>query len=164
MIDRLLRHGKTLKTMILITCEVIALIISLEHYDDKDIPKSIFYSANRSNYNMTLLRAFLFVSTLVIFAVSIYVVIAAGINWPTTYFSDLLNLDWRSQFNTDLLICLCLFAIWVTWREGFTPKGFLFGFLSLFWGGMFGCPYLLLATYKANGNPKVMLLGVHTDQ
>jgi hypothetical protein len=113
---------------------------------------------------MTLLRIFLSVSTLVIYAVSIYVIATMGINWPAVYFGDLLKLDWRSQFNTDLLIALCLFLIWVIWREGFTAKGFLFGFLFMNLGFMFGCPYLLFATYKANGNIKALLLGVHADK
>jgi hypothetical protein len=158
-------HGKTLKTMTFITREVIALIISLWHDDCTDMPKSVFYySTCRSNNNMTSLRTFLLAATLLIFAVSIYAAVTMGINWPAIYFGDLLNLDWRSQFNTDLLICLCLFAIWVTWREGFTPKGFLFSFLILSWGSLFSCPYLLLVTYQAKGDPKAILLGVHTDK
>jgi hypothetical protein len=48
--------------MTLITCEVIALIISIWHDDDNGIPKSAIYSANRSNNNMDLLRSFLFSS------------------------------------------------------------------------------------------------------
>ncbi|MBD2626839.1 hypothetical protein [Trichormus variabilis] len=113
---------------------------------------------------MTLLRAFLVVSTLLIFTVSIYAIVTTGINFPAVYFGDLLKLDWRAQFNTDLLIFLSLTAIWVTWREGFTPKGFLLGVVTLVGGAMFVCPYLLFATYKANGDPKELLLGVHTDK
>jgi hypothetical protein len=117
-----------------------------------------------SNNNMTLLRSFLITAALLIYAISIYVIVTMGLNYPAVYFSDLLNLDWRSQFNTDLLIYISLMAIWVTWREGFTPKGFLFGFLNIFLGSLFGCLYLLFATYKAQGNPKVLLLGIHADK
>jgi hypothetical protein len=111
---------------------------------------------------MALIRAFLIAATLLIFSVSIYVIITMGFNWPAIYFSDLLKLDWRSQFNTDLLISLCLFFIWVAWREGFTTQGFFLGFLVMFLGFMFVCPYLLSATYYAKGDPKELLLGVHT--
>jgi hypothetical protein len=45
--------------MTLITCEVIALIISIWHDGDNGIPKSVLYSANRSNNKMDLLRSFL---------------------------------------------------------------------------------------------------------
>ena len=112
---------------------------------------------------MTLLRSFLSICTALIFTVSIYVIVTLGFNWVAIYFSDLLKLDWRSQFNTDLLIYISLMTIWVTWREGFTPKGFLFGFLNFFCGAMFACPYLLFSTYKANGNLKSVLLGVNTN-
>jgi hypothetical protein len=110
---------------------------------------------------MAILRAFLGLATFVIFAVTISAVAAGGINWPAVFFGDLLNFDWRSQFNTDFLIHLLLFATWIAWREGFTPLGYLFGFFSIFWGGMFGFPYLLFATYKAGGDPRALVLGVH---
>lgn len=113
---------------------------------------------------MTSLRIFLIVSTVIIFALTIYVVITKGVNWPVVYFGDLLQFDWRSQFNTDFLIHLFLLATWISWREGFTAKGFVFGFLSIFMGGMFGFPYLLHATYKAGGDPKLVLLGVHAER
>jgi hypothetical protein len=112
---------------------------------------------------MNLLRAFLIAATILIFSVSTYVIVTMGINFPSVYFGDLLKLNWRSQFNTDLLISLSLLTIWIIWREGFTSKGFLFGFLSFFCGFMFSCPYLLFATYKTEGNPKHLLLGVHAD-
>ena len=112
---------------------------------------------------MTLFRSFLSVSTVLIFTLSIYVIVTLGFNWTTIYFSDLLKLDWRSQFNTDLLIYISLMTIWVTWREGFTPRGFLFGFLNFFGGALFACPYLLFSTYKAKGDLKSLLLGVHTN-
>jgi hypothetical protein len=111
---------------------------------------------------MTLLRAFLITAALLIYSVSIYVIVTMGFNFPAVYFSDMLKLDWRTQFNTDLF--LCLFFIWVAWREGFTAKGFLFGLMFTILGFMFGCPYLLFATYKANGDIKVLLLGVHADK
>jgi hypothetical protein len=110
------------------------------------------------------LRTFLVASTVAIFAISIYAAVTKGINWPAIYFGDLLHLDWRSQFNTDFLIHLFLLATWITWREGFTAKGFLFGFLSIFMGGMFGFPYLLVVTYKEKGDPRGVLLGVHADK
>ncbi len=97
---------------------------------------------------------------MIIYVVTIYAVATKGINWPAVYFGDILYLDWRSQFNTDFLIHLFLLATWISWREGFTVKGFIFGFLSIFWEGMFGFPYILYATYKAKGEPKEILLGV----
>ncbi len=110
---------------------------------------------------MKFLRFFLGISTLIIYLVTIYAVATKGINWPAVYFGDILYLDWRSLFNSDFLIHLFLLATWISWPEGFTVKGFIFGFLSIFLGGMFGFPNILYATYKAKGEPKDILLGVH---
>lgn len=108
---------------------------------------------------MALLRIFLLAATIMIFAISIYVITIEGINWPVVFFGDLSNFDWRSQFNVDFLIHLFLLAIWVCWREGFNFKGYIFGFLCIFLGGMFGFPYLLVATYRAKGDPILIMLG-----
>ncbi len=113
---------------------------------------------------MKFLRFFLGISTLIIYLVTIYAVATKGINWPAVYFGDILHLDWRSQFNTDFLIHLFLLATWISWREGFTIKGLIFGFFSIFMGGMFSFPYLLYATYKAKGEPQEILLGVHGNK
>ncbi len=112
---------------------------------------------------MTALRAFLLLTTILIFAITIWVTVhePGGFNWPVVFFSDVLALNWRSQFNVDFLIHLFLFAFWIAWREGFRPRGFVFGFLAISQGGMFGFPYLLYATYKAKGDPKHIALGVH---
>ena len=112
---------------------------------------------------MKVLRVFLLFSTVIIYSVTIVAAISHGINWPVVYFGDMLHIDWRSQFNTDFLIHLLLLATWISWREGFTVKGHLFGFLGIIMGGMFGFPYILMATYKAKGNPKEILLGVHSS-
>lgn len=110
---------------------------------------------------MKLLRLFLIASTIIIFVITFYAMNAKGLNWPAVFFGDLLGLDWRSQFNADFLIHLFLLATWILWREGFTLKGYVFAFLSIFLGGMFGFPYLLYQTFKAKGDPKSILLGVH---
>ena len=109
---------------------------------------------------MTFLRIFLIVCTVLIFAITLLATRELGGNWPAVFFGDLLNLDWRSQFNFDFLVHLFLLATWIAWREGFTIKGYFFAFLSIFMGGMFGFPYLLFATYAANGDPGRILLGV----
>lgn len=85
----------------------------------------------------------------------------SGVNWPVVYFGDILNFAWRSQFDIDFLIRLILLATWIVWREGFSTKGYIYGFLSIFLGGMFSFPYILLAIYKAKGEIKPLLLGVY---
>ena len=110
---------------------------------------------------MNILRLFLLFSSIIIFSITINIVINYGANWPAYFFGDIQNLGWRSQFNIDFLIHLFLLATWVVWREGCTLKGYIFGFLSVFLGGMFGFLYILYATYQAKGDPKLLLLGVN---
>lgn len=109
---------------------------------------------------MTLLKLFLILSSVLIFAITIFVVSANGINWPAIFFGDVLEISWRSQFNVDFLIHLFLLATWITWRENFTAKGYFFGFLSIFLGGMFGFLYILYASFQAKGDAKSLLVGV----
>lgn len=110
---------------------------------------------------MTSLRVFLLFSTVLIYGMTLIASVYHGLNWPAVVIEDLAALNWRSQFDTDFLVYLLLGATWISWREGFTPKGYAFGFLSVFLGGMFTFPYLLLATYQAGGNSKCVLLGIH---
>lgn len=110
---------------------------------------------------MTSLRIFLAFFTLIIFAVTISVAAKHGFFWPITFFSDLTALNWRSQFNADLLIHLFLVGWWIGWREGFGLKAYLFWFLSPFLGGMFTFPYVLVVSYRAQGNMAEILLGVN---
>lgn len=110
---------------------------------------------------MISLRLFLLISTITIFLITIIAINNQGIFWPEVFFGDILSLDWRSQFNVDFLIHLLLLATWIIWREGNTIKGYIFGFLSIFMGGMFGFLYILFATYTAKGNPNLILLGTN---
>ena len=107
---------------------------------------------------MIALRLFLVISAFTIFLVTYIAIEDQGIFWPTVFFGDILNLGWRSQFNIDFLIHLLLLATWIAWREGNTAKGYVFGFLSIFMGGMFGFLYVLYATFEAKGDPKLVEL------
>jgi hypothetical protein len=112
---------------------------------------------------MTKLWVVLAIFTVAIFAVSILAVLDGGVNWPAVFVSDLLAFNWRSQFNTDLLLHLILLGVWVTWREGGGALGWLWGFFCVFWGGMFTFPYLIYAGYQARGDARMFLLGIHTS-
>lgn len=100
-------------------------------------------------------------STAMIYGVTAIAVVGHGWLWPIVYFGDLAAFDWRSQFNFDFLNYLMLTSCWIVWREGSTVKAFFNGFLNIFLGGMFGFPYLLIATYSAKGDVKQIALGVH---
>ena len=51
------------------------------------------------------------------------------------------------------------YAARLAWRHHFTPGGLALGVLGFFGGISVLAPYLLLASYKANGDIKVILLG-----
>lgn len=110
---------------------------------------------------MRALRFSLWIFTLVIFGITLGAVVHSGSNWPSVFFSDLVAVNWRSQFNTDLVIHLSLMGAWVAWREGGGGKGYLFGAFCVIWGGMFTFPYLLIAIARARGDMADLLLGVH---
>ena len=110
---------------------------------------------------MTALRALLIVFTIAIYLFTFAAVASYGVNWPAVAINDILALNWRSQFDIDFILHLLLLATWISWREGFTAKGYAFGFLSIVMGGMFSFPYILYVTYIAKGDPKEVLLGTH---
>ena len=108
---------------------------------------------------MTASRIFLILATVLIYAITVVATMSYGPNWPAVALSDLAALNWRSQFDADFILYLIIFATWVSWREGFTARTHALGVLSIVMGGMFGFPYLLYATYVAEGDPKRVLLG-----
>ena len=48
---------------------------------------------------MPLLRNFLILSAVIIFALTIVVVFRVGFWWPAVFFGDIIEWNWRSQFN-----------------------------------------------------------------
>lgn len=113
---------------------------------------------------MFILRILLLGSAIAIYLFTGAAIASSGLNWPAVAVSDILAMNWRSQFNFDFVIHLLLLATWISWREGFTPKGQLFAVLSVVMGGMFSFPYILYASYVARGNPLQIVLGVHYEQ
>jgi len=113
---------------------------------------------------MTALKSALIAFTVIIFGVTFAAVADSGINWPHAFLSDLFALNWRSQFNTDLVIHLVLMGVWVAWREGGGLKGNIYGVFCVIWGGMFTFPYLLIAMAKSRGDMAQLFLGEHTHR
>lgn len=122
---------------------------------------SLRFLVKAGDLNMLSMRLFLIISTAMIYAVTVIATVGHGWFWPAVAFSDLVALNWRSQFNYDFLTYLFLSSGWIVWREGGTIRAYFHGFLNIFLGGMFGFPYLLAATYGAKGDAKKVVLGVH---
>ncbi|MBO6505482.1 MAG: hypothetical protein JJ850_08810 [Kordiimonadaceae bacterium] len=75
------------------------------------------------------------------------------------FFGDIGKVNWPGQFNTDFLSMLLLSAGWTMWRNNFSLLGIGLGVLALFGGIMFLAVYLLVLTYKTDGDMKRILLG-----
>lgn len=108
---------------------------------------------------MPILKGLLAISTFGIYALTLIAMAGEGINWPAVALSDLLMLNWRTQFNMDFIVHLLLCAAWIAWRERLTAKAWSFAFLSIVMGGMFTFPYLLYAIREAKGDTRRILLG-----
>lgn len=111
---------------------------------------------------MKILKIGMMLSTIGIYLFTVSAILAQGWNWPAVAFNDLIALNWRSQFDFDFIIHLILIASWIIWREGGHARAYLFGFLSVVMGGMFSFPYIIYAIYLAKGEPRALLLGVHS--
>jgi len=61
--------------------------------------------------------------------------------------------------NFDFMCFLMLSAIWVAWRNHFTAKGLGLAVLAFFGGMFFLSIYLLILSFRSNGNIESVLLG-----
>ena len=82
-----------------------------------------------------------------------------GWNLLPIFFGDMAAMTWPGQFNFDFMCFLILSGLWLAWRHHFTLGGLALGVLEFFGGIMVLAPYLLFASFKANGDIKVLFLG-----
>lgn len=108
---------------------------------------------------MNLFRTFLVIMILAIFAYTAIVGVNHGWNLIRVFFGEILAMTWSGQFNFDFLCLLLLCGLWTSWRNSFTPKGLDLGALAIFFGVIFLAPYLLILSFKENGDAKAILVG-----
>ncbi len=82
-----------------------------------------------------------------------------GWNLFPVFFGDMAALTWPGQFNLDFMGFLTLSGLWLAWRHQFSPGGIVLGVLGFFGGISVLAPYLFIASLKANGDMRVLLLG-----
>ena len=109
---------------------------------------------------MNALRFLLVILWILIVGITWHALQELGSDGGMVFVTDFSH-PWRAQFNTDFSIHLLLFAIWVFWREKSKALGLMAALLCTL-GGMFTLLYLLFATYRAQGDAKVLLLGAHS--
>lgn len=109
---------------------------------------------------MTLFRTFLVALFLAVVLYTIPVVMNHGLGRLfSIFFGDIQAMSWPGQFNLDFFGFLLLSALWVAWRHHFKPVGLLLGLIASVSGIPFLTAYLFIASFKADGDVKVLLLG-----
>ena len=82
-----------------------------------------------------------------------------GWNLLPIFFGDIAAMTWPGQFNFDFMCFLILSGLWLAWRHNFSAVGVSFGILGLFGGIMLLAPYLLIMSFRVNGDIKTLFMG-----
>lgn len=108
---------------------------------------------------MTLLRTYLILGWLLLASITTWAISSLGLDGGKVFFDDFAH-AWRAQFYTDFLLHVFPVAIWVYWREESKLAGLLCA-LGTLMGALFTLLYLLVATFRADGDAKRLMLGKH---
>lgn len=108
------------------------------------------------------MNAFRSLLVLMMVSIVVYTLITItnyGWNLFPSYLGDMVAMTWSGQFNLDFTCFLVLSGLWIAWRHQFSLGGLALGLLGIVGGIMVLAPYLLFATFQANGNMNGLLLG-----
>lgn len=108
---------------------------------------------------MAAFRALLLVIFGAVVLYTVPVVANHGLGLFPIFFGDIAEMAWPGQFNLDFLGLLILSGYWLAWRHQFSPGGIVLGVLGLLGGAPVLTLYLLIVSFQANGDVRVMLLG-----
>jgi hypothetical protein len=103
-----------------------------------------------------------------IFLAAVWMAVAAVTAWALqdmgllaalpTFFGDLSH-PWRAQFYADLEAHLLLVGAWMIYRERSRGVGVACAMLTVLLGALFSLAYVLAASIRAGGDPRILLLG-----
>lgn len=108
---------------------------------------------------MNAFRALLVVLFTFIVVYTAIVATHHGLGLLPIFFRDIAAMEWPGQFNVDFTCFLTLSALWLAWRQHFSPGGLALGVLGFFGGALVLTAYLFIASFGANGDVKELLLG-----
>ncbi len=108
---------------------------------------------------MNFFRLFLAIGIVGITGYTSVTIANHGINFLPIFFRDLAAMGWPGQFNLDFYCFLLLTGFWAAWRNHFSAGGIMLGLAMTLLGFPLLSAYLLICSFKANGDVKVMLLG-----
>ena len=112
---------------------------------------------------MTGFRALLALAWIGVAAITLWALTELGLAAaPATFVRDLAH-PWRAQFYADLEAHLLLFALWIAWRERTLGRGLAFALATMLLGALFTLPYLLVASIRARGDVRALLLGARRE-
>lgn len=108
---------------------------------------------------MSLLRLYALIFLIVLTAYTGIVIANHGANLVPIFFNDMRAMAWPGQFNLDFMGFLILSALWVGWRHEYSLTGWVLTPLALFGGMLFLTVYLLIVSFRVNGDLKALLIG-----
>lgn len=108
---------------------------------------------------MNVFRLLLIFIVAIVGLYTVVVIGEHGVDFLTPFYADIAKMGWPGQFNMDFHAFLILGSVWLMWRHHFSAFGLLFGLIIFAGGAPFLCIYLLVASFKADGDVKVLLLG-----
>ena len=108
---------------------------------------------------MTAFRVLLVAIIVTVGAYTSVVIANHGLNLFSVFFGAMAEMGWPGQFNLDFTSMLMLSGLWVAWRHQFSGAGVALGVGALFLGAPYLSIYLLVASVRAGGDMRQVLLG-----
>lgn len=108
---------------------------------------------------MTLFRIFLVGVLLTIVGYTSVTIASHGWDLMPIFFGDMAAMTWPGQFNLDFFCFLLLSGLWVAWRNHFSAGALALAVVAVLGGMLFLSVYLLLLSFRSNGDIKVVMLG-----
>ncbi len=100
----------------------------------------------------------------VVWAVLVVITLRAfqqlGLDGANVFISDFAH-PWRAQFYADFSVHVVLVVLWIIYREPRLWAGVICAALAGVFGSVFTLAYIFIATFRANGDARTLLLGGH---
>ena len=112
---------------------------------------------------MLAFRVMLGLILIILSAYTVKVLSTEGFTLFQVFFGDMAKLQWPGQFNIDFLFMLSLSAVWVAWRNRFSPKGLGLAVFAFFLGSAFLGVYLLFLSFQPGATGKTILIGTDRE-
>jgi hypothetical protein len=106
-----------------------------------------------------LFRLFLVFVSVFVTVYTSFVINDHGWNLFPVFFGDILNMSWPGQFNLDFACFILLSCLWIAWRHKFSTIGIALGLLVIIGGSPYLATYILVESFRSNGDITSLLLG-----